>query len=90
MDPLGMTQMKNTELEKFNMHYIEYIPGGIARVTDTPALIPALSNQHQCKSKDVNRLSRIIIKFNTWLSTRGYNHTVEQKFMQLRSLIRTL
>jgi len=89
MDLLGMTQMKNTELEKSNMHYIEYIPGTVARVIDTPALIPARSNQRQCESEDVNRLSRIVTKFNFWLSTGGWWQPVEQRNMQLRSIILT-
>lgn len=39
------------------MHYIEYIPGTIARITDKPT-----RHGHE----DVNLLSRTVVKFNDW------------------------
>jgi len=40
------------------MHYIEYLPGTIARITDKPT-----RHGH----KDVNLLSRLICKFNDYV-----------------------
>lgn len=40
------------------MHYIEYLPGTIARITEHPT-----RHGHA----DVNRLSREICKFNNWV-----------------------
>ena len=71
------------------MHYIEYLPGGIARISDKPAIIPVKTNNHQCQSEDVNLLSRIVVKFNRWL-THHYHASSETKWIELRTHINNL
>jgi hypothetical protein len=51
-----------------NTHWIDYIPGTAARVTDKE---PDNKVFKQTKDKDVNRLSRIVCNFNDWLNYRG-------------------
>ena len=46
------------------MHYVEYLPGTIAHITEH-------KTRHGCE--DVNRLSRAVAKFNTWLATGGHS-----------------
>lgn len=48
------------------MHYVQYLPGTIAHITEH-------KTRHGCE--DVNRLSRLVAKFNTWLATGGYSCT---------------
>ena len=48
------------------MHYIEYLPGTLARITTHPT-----RHGHP----DVNRLSREICKFNDWLKHSGATKT---------------
>lgn len=69
------------------MHYIEYIPGTIARIIDEPAAIPVRTNGHQCQSEDINLLSRIVAKFNSWLFLTGYLQLEERRFIELRTII---
>lgn len=46
------------------MHYVQYLPGTIAHITEH-------KTRHGCE--DVNRLSRTVAKFNTWLATGGHS-----------------
>lgn len=70
MDRLGITQKNQPELEQSKMHYVQYLPGTIAHITEHPT-------RHGCE--DVNRLSRLVAKFNTWLVTGGYSCTASIK-----------
>lgn len=45
------------------MHYVQYLPGTIAHITEH-------KTRHGCE--DVNRLSRAVCKFNSWLRTFDY------------------
>jgi len=48
------------------MHYVQYLPGTAARITEQPT-----RHGH----KDVNWLSREVVKFNRWLTAGGhYKH----------------
>ena len=59
------------------MHYIEYIPGTIARITDKPT-----RHGHE----DVNLLSHTVCKFNDWVKYNSTSHSQSvEKFVTLFS-----
>lgn len=70
-----------------NTHWIDYLPGGVARVTDKEPVDTWLKTT---KAKDVNRLSRIIVKFNMWLTTGGYIYNSNEKFDKLEEMFQIL
>jgi hypothetical protein len=55
------------------MHYVQYIPGTIAHITEHPT-----RHGHE----DVNRLSRSIAKFNTWLAIGGHSQYPVAEFVR--------
>jgi len=65
MDPPGWTQMRNIELEKYElMNYAFYNPGTIAGLTSTQPSASAFVG-----SENLNQLSSFISSFNTWLKS---------------------
>lgn len=59
------------------MHYIEYTPGTIARITSYPT-----RHGH----KDVNRLSRELCRFNDWVKYHSQSRAQSiEKFVTLFS-----
>ena len=70
-----------------NTHFIDYIPGTAARVTDKE---PDNKVFKQTKDKDVNRLSRIVCKFNDWLKYGGRKQPFNIIEATLYNLCRTL
>ena len=77
----GFTPKKNTVKEKSKMHYVEYNPGTIARITEHPTA-------HG--SKDVNRLSSHVVEFNQYLkennslSSKDKLWAFEKKFLPFK------
>jgi hypothetical protein len=66
-----------------NTHWIDYLPGGVARVTDKEPVDKALK---QATCPDVNRLSQIVVKFNDMLA----NPKIFADFSVLLTLCKTL
>jgi len=71
-----------------NTHWIDYEPGTAARVSDK---LPHEKKLQYIKDTDVNRLSRIVAKFNDWLTRScGRVETIEVKLSRLNMLFNTL
>jgi hypothetical protein len=71
-----------------NTHWIDYTPGTVARVTNKE---PVDKRLKQTISSDVNKLSRIVVKFNDWL-VYGKKHRLPfgEKLTHLSFLFHTL
>lgn len=69
-----------------NQHYIEYVPGTVARVSEVPSVVP---EQSELKG-EVNRLSKIVVKFNEWLLNHRPRGPVQFRFDKLNQLFQTL
>lgn len=66
-----------------NTHWIDYIPGGVARVTDKEPVDKQLKT---ATCPDVNRLSQIVVKFNDML----VNPKIYTDFSVLLNFCKTL
>lgn len=66
-----------------NTHWIDYTPGGVARVTDKEPVDKQLKT---ATGPDVNRLSQIVVKFNDML----VNPKVFTDFSVLLNLCKTI
>lgn len=66
-----------------NTHWIDYTPGGVARVTDKEPVDRQLKT---ATCPDVNRLSQIVTKFNAML----VNPKVYTDFSVLLNLCKTI
>jgi len=70
-----------------NTHWIDYTPGTVARVTNKE---PVDKRLKKTVNADVNKLSRVVVKFNDWLTRGKHRLPFGEKLTHLSFLLQTL